>query len=352
MASVSGESAGRSGPAAASRPPARPAAVPALPRSLYLETTNRCDSKCETCVRTFQTLEPPKDLTLPELRQIVDQFPILDRVVLHGVGEPLLNRELVPMIVYLKAKGATVLFNSDAITLTASRARELIESGLDELRVSMDAATRATYRRIRGVDRFEVVVRNVRAMAALTRELGCERPRLSIWFTAMRANLEELPAFVRLAVDLGVPEVHVQRLVWNGLGLAVEGQSLQRALQDTEQRLLDEAEAIARAGGVALTASGLTTPKASFAGSDDHRRPWAGCQRPWTLAYVTANGNALPCCISPWSATDYPGLILGNAFRESFAEVWNGERYQAFRTRFESDVAPDPCRGCGLRWSI
>ena len=338
------------GPAARSAP--RPAIVPTLPRSLYLETTNRCDSKCETCVRTFQTLEPPKDLTLAELTRIVDQFPVLDRVVLHGVGEPLLNRELVPMIAYLKAKGATVLFNSDAITLTPARARELIESGLDEYRVSMDAATRETYRRIRGVDRFDRVVGNVRAMVALARELVRTRPRVSIWLTAMRANLQELPAFVRLAVDLGVPEVHVQRLVWNGLGLAVEGESLHRALREEEQQLLDEAEAIARAGGVLLTASGLTTPKASLDGSDDERRPWAGCQRPWTLAYVTANGNALPCCISPWSAKDYPGLILGNALEEPFAEIWNGERYRAFRTRFESDVPPDPCRGCGRLWSI
>ena len=34
----------------------RPAVVGVLPRSLYLETTNRCDSKCQTCIRTFETL--------------------------------------------------------------------------------------------------------------------------------------------------------------------------------------------------------------------------------------------------------------------------------------------------------
>jgi hypothetical protein len=44
-------------------PGGRPAIVPELPTTLYLETTNRCDSLCQTCIRTFQTLEPPKDLT-------------------------------------------------------------------------------------------------------------------------------------------------------------------------------------------------------------------------------------------------------------------------------------------------
>ncbi|MBI3030738.1 MAG: FAD-dependent oxidoreductase [Candidatus Rokubacteria bacterium] len=164
----------------------RPRVVATLPRSLYLETTNRCDSKCRTCARTFNTLEPPKDLTLAELTRIVEQFPALDRVVLHGIGEPLLNPELFPMIAYLKAKGATVLFNSDAITLTPARARRLIESGLDEYRVSMDAATRETYLKVRGVDRFDRVVGNVQTLVDLQRTLDHATPRVSLWFTAMR----------------------------------------------------------------------------------------------------------------------------------------------------------------------
>ncbi|MGH7318640.1 MAG: radical SAM/SPASM domain-containing protein [Candidatus Rokuibacteriota bacterium] len=331
---------------------ARPPVVAALPRTLYLETTNRCDSKCQTCIRTFQTLEPPKDLTLQELRGIVDQFPVLERVVLHGIGEPLLNPELFSIITYLKGKGATVLFNSDAITLTAPRARRLIETGLDEYRVSMDAATAETYLRIRGVSRFDRVVANVRSLVALQRELGARTPRVSLWFTAMKANLEELPALVRLAADLGVGEVYVQRLVFNGLGLAVEAQSLHRVLREREQSLLAEAEALARAEGIAFRASGMATPLASLTGADEARRPWAGCQRPWTLSYVTANGHVLPCCISPWTAKDYAGLILGNALEQGFAEIWNGERYRRFRMDFETDVAPDPCRGCGRLWSI
>jgi radical SAM protein with 4Fe4S-binding SPASM domain len=67
---------------------------------------------------------------------------------------------------------------------------------------------------------------------------------------------------------------------------------------------------------------------------------------------VTANGNVLPCCISPWVTRDYRALVLGNVFRERFADIWNGERYRKFRTDFEGDAPPDPCRGCGLLWSI
>lgn len=330
----------------------RPTRVPGLPRSLYLETTNRCDSECQTCIRTFTSPEPAADLTLARVQAIVDQFPILDRVVLHGIGEPLLNREIFEIVGWLKTRVATVLFNSDAISLTPPRARRLIESGLDEFRVSMDAATRATYQRLRGVDQFDRVVANVRRLVELQDELGCSRPRVSLWFTASRANLEELPAFVQLGAHLGVPAVHVQRLVFNGLGLAVEANALHGRLQAREQALLAEAERLARELGVEMQASGLTTPLASLRGETTRPRPWAGCQRPWTLSYVTANGNVLPCCISPWTAKDYAGAILGNVLTEDFPSIWNGERYRRFRETFESETAPDPCRGCGLLWSL
>lgn len=333
-------------------PCSRPAVVGALPRSLYLETTNRCDSKCQTCIRTFQTLEPPADLTLERVRTIVEQFPALDRVVLHGIGEPLLNPEIFDIVACLKTRAATVLFNSDAIGLTRARAARLVESGLDEYRVSIDAATAPTFRTLRGVDCFERVTTNVARLVTLQREMGRTTPRVSLWFTASRANVEELPAFVQLAADLAVAEVYVQRLVFNGLGLATDTNALHGRLQAREQALLAEAEALASRHGVAIRASGLTTPLASLQGDGGDARPWAGCQRPWTLAYVTANGNVLPCCISPWVARDYRGLVLGNAFTERFADIWDGERYQRFRTDFESDRPPDPCRGCGRLWSI
>jgi MoaA/NifB/PqqE/SkfB family radical SAM enzyme len=72
----------------------------------------------------------------------------------------------------------------------------------------------------------------------------------------------------------------------------------------------------------------------------------------WRSTYVTANGNVLPCCISPFSTADYPGLILGNAFETPFAEIWNGERYVARRTALHTQHPLHPCEGCGTGWSL
>src|SRR5229473_1366485 len=118
----------------------RGAIAEAEPVCLYLETTNRCNLLCTTCPRTFEALEPPGDMSWALFTAIVDQFPRIARVVLHGVGEPMMVRALPRMIRYLKDRGTYVLFNTNGTLLTAKKGRELIDSGLDELRVSLDAA--------------------------------------------------------------------------------------------------------------------------------------------------------------------------------------------------------------------
>ena len=324
---------------------------PPLPRALYLETTSRCNSLCETCILTFGGREPQKDLHWDEFRRIVDQFPSLDRVLLHGIGEPLLNRDLIRMIVHLKKYGTAVLFNSNVITLGPRLRRELIESRLDELRVSLDATTSATYARVRGVDAYHKVVANLEGLAAAKREVGADAPRVTLWFTGLKDNIEEIAGLVPLAVRVGAHGITLQRLVYNGLGLATKEQSLYGQLQEREAAVIRATEEAARAAGIEFSASGATTPEISLTPSHGDR-PWSACRRPWTLVYVTVHGNVLPCCIAPWITGHYEGIVLGNLYRQSLEEIWWGPRYLDFRSAIQTDHPPEPCRGCGVKWSL
>jgi MoaA/NifB/PqqE/SkfB family radical SAM enzyme len=66
--------------------------------------TNRCNLLCTTCPRTYEELEPPADMSWELFTSIVDQIPDLQRAVLHGVGEPMLVRNLPRMVRYLKGR--------------------------------------------------------------------------------------------------------------------------------------------------------------------------------------------------------------------------------------------------------
>jgi MoaA/NifB/PqqE/SkfB family radical SAM enzyme len=333
------------------------AAGPALPlpRELYLESTNRCNERCDQCPRTHLGREPEKDLTLAEMRSITDQFAALDRVVLHGLGEPLMNPELPAMVAHLRGRGAHVLFNTNALLLSERRARALIAADLSELRVSLDGATAATYARVRGVNEKALphIVANVARFRALQRELGAERPVVSLWFTAMRENIEELPRVVELAAQTDVPEVYVQRFIYFGKGLAQAEQALFARARERELTLIQRADARCRELGIRFRATGAATPVEYLArGERPGERPWSGCQRPYSLAYITAQGTVFSCCFAPFHPGRASERQLGNALERPFAEIWNGDRYRAFREAFASDTPWDQCAGCGSKWSL
>jgi MoaA/NifB/PqqE/SkfB family radical SAM enzyme len=323
------------------------------PVCLYLETTNRCNLLCTTCPRTFEALEAPGDMSWALFTKIVDQFPHIARVVLHGVGEPMMVRTLPRMIRYLKDRDTYVLFNTNGTLLTRRKGQELIDSGLDELRVSLDAAEPRAFELVRGRDMFVRIVRNIRAFRAMQRELGIGRPRVSLWLTGLKETVAQLADFVRLARDIDVEEVYLQRLVYfpEGQGLARPESALFAGNDDEEGRLIAQAEALARELGIKFNASGASDPAASLAPKEE-AHPWSLCRRPWTLMYFTAHGRAIPCCIAPFSLRGYDSFTLGDATQQGLREIWNGPRYLEFRSALLSDNPPRACASCGLRWSL
>lgn len=324
------------------------------PVCLYLETTNRCNLLCTTCPRTYADLEPEADMSWELFTRIVDQVPNIARVVLHGVGEPMLVKDLPRMVRYLKARGAYVLFNTNGTVLTPKKGSELCDTGLDELRVSLDAANARTFVLVRGRDYFNRIVRNVRAFTEMQQRENLSLPRVSLWLTGLKETIAQLPDFVRIAHDVGVKEVYLQRLVYfdkDAIGMARPDQALFERLTREEQESLDRATDLARSLGIAFNASGATEPGESLACKDE-KSPWSLCRRPWAVMYFTANGRALPCCIAPFSQRGYENYTLGDATQESLREIWNGVAYQTFRSALQSDGPPKSCASCGLRWSL
>lgn len=332
-----------------------------LPRHIYIEVTNRCNSLCGSCPLTydhFLPFEPKHHLNWEQFRKIIDQLPRIDRAVLHGIGEPLLNPALPRFIAHLKERGAYVLFNTNAVLLSEKRGDELAAAGLDELRVSMDGADRAMYRKLRGIDKFERINANVRAFTARRRARGEMTPKVSYWFVGMQENLHQLPDFVRLAASVGATEAYLQRMTYFGEGEVLADNATARAnnalyatLEAQQAALIRESETLAAVLGLTFQASGATTPGESMAVKGAH--PWQGCYRPWSLTYITANGTVLPCCIAPFATAQFPQIVLGNALQQPLAEIWNGKPYIELRQAVLSEhPAPWPCQHCGVRWSL
>jgi radical SAM protein with 4Fe4S-binding SPASM domain len=332
------------------------AVAPHEPVCLYLETTNRCNLLCTTCPRTYEQLEPEADMPWELFTSLIGQYSNIARVVLHGIGEPMLVKDLAQRVKHLKDRNIYVLFNTNGTLLTEINGRALIEAGLDELRISLDAAEAEVFQMVRGKDFFDKIVANIKNFTRIQRELNAPKPRVSLWLTGLRETVDQLPSFVRLAHSIGVAEVYLQRLVFFDAPLSEH--SLARAesalfehTTEREESLIHEAESLAKELGVMFSASGAVDPGESIK-MQRSDNPWSLCRRPWSLMYITANGRVLPCCIAPFSMKGYGSFTLGNATQSSLREIWNGPEYQRFREGLLTSAPPQACANCGLRWSL
>jgi MoaA/NifB/PqqE/SkfB family radical SAM enzyme len=322
------------------------------PEEIYLEVTNRCNLRCRTCPQFFGMAERFHDLTWERFLAITDQFPYIRRAVLHGIGEPLLNPDLGRMIRHLKGRGAHVLFNTNGLLLRGRKARDLAESGLDELRVSIDGGTPATYETVRGVDGFDRILANLRRFESLKQSLGVDQPHVSLWVTATKTTVGDLPQLVRVAASNDVREVYLQRFVYSERGIATEDQALWGRSSTMERAAVAEAHRLADELGVTLRGSGELGPEELVDQPRADDAPWRGCHRPWRLMYVTANGAILPCCIAPFTNVPYRDIILGDLNQQSVTEVWEGDPYRRWRRAMLEGAPPAACAGCGVAWSL
>jgi radical SAM protein with 4Fe4S-binding SPASM domain len=324
--------------------------APALPRELQIEVTGACNLRCRMCLVRYR---PPLDrhrasLDFERFKTLVDALPELETVTLQGLGEPLMAPDLFEMLEYGAARGLRMGFNTNATLLTRRTAERLVDARLDWLHVSLDGATAATYESIRDGSNFAKVRRNVRGLVEVMRARRAERPRLSLVFVAMRRNLFELPALVRLSAEWGIPSLRVQNLShsfsdtdpagdYHEIRAFAEGEALWQAPSAADAAVFDEARALAAALGVALRLPELDAEAVA-------PRSGPGCDWPWRSAYVRQDGQVQPCCM----VMGGDRAIVGDLAAESFPVVWRGERYEAFRAGLVTGRPADVCRGCSM----
>jgi MoaA/NifB/PqqE/SkfB family radical SAM enzyme len=228
--------------------------------------------------------------------RLVEELP-LRRLTLQGLGEPLLSPYLPEMIAAAVRRDIRFGFNTNATLLNRRRAAELVASGLDWLHVSLDGATPASHEAIREGAHFDTVVANLAGLVAAKRQAGSTKPWIRVVFVAMRDNVAELPALVRLLGEIGVDELRVQNLShsfddtdaapgYDQIREFPAGQALWTGADVTHARAaLAAAVGVARDTGLRLRLPSLT---------DDGG---GNCTWPWDAAYITSAGVVQPCCM-------------------------------------------------------
>lgn len=274
-----------------------------FPVQLTTELIANCNLRCPAC--PYPHLKREKGIMSDALyKKIVDEItqksPKNTTLWLAFMGEPtILGKKLFEMIKYAKDKGIKdTSLNTNANLINQEMIDWILESGLDKIYVSIDAATEDSYKKIRTGGDFKKTRDVVSALIARREEKKVAKPEVFAQFISMEENAGEEEPFRDYWVRMGAVTKLRRKMGWGG---------------KINSKDLD------------ISQSNRNMPC-----------PWLVRQM-----IVLWDGRVAQC------DADYEGIYAaGDLNKQSIAEVWNGE-LKIRRDRHQTgDFDFLPCNQC------
>lgn len=274
-----------------------------FPAVIGIDPTTRCNLDCSFC-GPRQAALPAGFFSLELYRRVIEESLRHGRrqmLILHNSGEPLLNPDIYEMIALAKRRrvARVVQFSTNGVNLTRPNAVKLIESGLDGLVISVDAASREDYAELKGRDCLEKVIENARGLMEEKRRLKSSTPWVSAKMVKRRGREDSFGEFLRF---------------WG--------------------EIVDEA---------ALTPFSNWGGAIDYGGTESVPQERFACHFLWYYPAIQWDGTVYCCC-----ASTVPAAVIGTLKEKSLAEIWRDEPLGQLR-RFHLDQDYDravPCRDC------
>lgn len=267
----------------------------ATPYTIYMDPSSVCNFKCNFCCHSMtpdhfiRSGFKPQIMDFQLFCSAIDQmkdFPDKIKMLsLFLVGEPLLNKRLPDMIVYAKESmiADRIFLTTNGSLLTKQVNRALIDAGLDEILISVEALNTEKYREIASVNiDIELFVDNIRELYE---------------------NRKNCKVFVKI-VNTSINDEEVEKF----------------------HSLYDEICDLAYIEAVMPVFDGVDYSSNEFPKTNKIGRQIEICTRPFFTMSVHPNGN-VGCCIVDYSE----GIVFGNIKEQSLMDIWNGKKINDFR---------------------
>jgi pyrroloquinoline quinone biosynthesis protein E len=301
-------------------------AIP-VPLGLLAELTHRCPLQCPYCSNPLDLVRASNELDTKTWTRVIEEAAALGIAHIHlSGGEPLARTDLAEITNAAHLAGLYTNLITSAIGLTPQRLAELRAAGLDHVQVSFQGTAPEK------ADAIAHVKGALRTKKEAARLIADEGLALTINAVIHRSNVDEVPAFIGLAEELGAGRLEIAHVQYHGWALANRAQLMPTQEQFLSTRaIIDEARK--RLEGTLVI---------------DHVMPDYFAERPkacmggWgrQVIVVTPDGRALPC----HAAATIPGLDFANVKSTPLARIW--EQDEAFNRFRGTGWMPSPCKGC------
>lgn len=301
-----------------------------------IETTNRCNMRCQMCPRTTMMKRRIEDIDRETFLKTVEQLKphtkeewdlwkeyvekkygireeemsenhfflyVIPKVIqLHGYGDPLLDRNMGEYVKILKERGFSTYFSCNPANIDMERTMEMVDNGLDYIKYSIESVDDQVHKEVRGeASNFSVSYQKIKEVLEYKKKTG---GKTTIVITMLDLN--------------------------------------RRSQREDYERLLSAFEGLDVY--IYLKSEDCQWYRKQYHGTKSVH--WSEyCKHPWMSMTIKSNGEAAMCM------EDFNNeIILGDAGKESLVEIWNGEKYKAFRKEHISACGRIKCTGeCDMR---
>jgi radical SAM protein with 4Fe4S-binding SPASM domain len=289
-----------------------------VPISITFEPTTSCNLRCPECPSGKREFTRPvgmlqNDFFMSTLDELYKEISYL---IFYFQGEPFLNPKFLDMVSYASSKNIYTATSTNAHYLNDAVAKKTVESGLSRLIISIDGTTQETYEQYRIGGDLKKVIEGAENIVKWKKELRSKTPHIIFQFLVVKPNEHQIKDVEVLAKKIGVDEVRFKTAQMydyvNGNKLIPTIEKYSRYKKQTD---------------------GTYTIKNEML---NH------CWRLWHSTVITWDGLVVPCCFDKDAQHQ-----LGNLKTESFKEMWQGNKYQNFRSsvlRSRSEI--DICKNC------
>ena len=294
------------------------------PFHLQVEPTSACNLLCNFCSRDNTVLQG-KQMNFETFRELFDQIKPA-RVTWAGRGEPLLCKDLPEMVSYAHNNGAKTVITTN-FTLGKQKALQLIEAGIDDLRISIDTPNPETYKVIRGKDLHQQVLEGIEEVNKIKKSKNLSKPSVGFEIVSTGRNIAEGPDILKLAGKYQVNRVDFRPLGLIGVEEKREDLLYGLNYKDFLKILLEikkTSENIKMPTNIDHLIKSFPFIWQRYTGE---AKRTTNCIYLWLQVYVNVDGEITPCCALNMDDK----ISMGNVIKEGFLTVWNGEKYKSFR---------------------
>ncbi|MFX1258853.1 MAG: radical SAM/SPASM domain-containing protein [Promethearchaeota archaeon] len=286
------------------------------PKVIMLGTGPICNLRCKLCP-TGQKRSGRKIGFLKKevVERVIEELgPYLLGIDLYNWGEPLLNKNLFEYIRLFKEANIKVIVSTNLNIFNNEICREIINSGLDTLIVSLDGCSQESVEQYQIGNNYERVISNVRRLRDYRNLLGVKHPTLQWRFIVNRFNENEIKNALRICKEVGFDVFEPHKIICD------MGNIL---LWDEKTRISNIKSYLPKYQQLSMynyTTGEIETFKHNY------------CSYLWSSTVINWDGSVSPCCATWAERYDF-----GNILETPFKEIWNGKKYQLARKIIRSN---------------